>query len=228
MLSTFALNLSKPAANFLWQRNCACGSPAASLTGQCEECKSREVLQTKLTIGASDDPLEREADRIAEQVVGAGTDSSVGYVPPHVQRYAVRAGSQSSAPVSVNRALARAGYPLEPALRQDMERRFGHGFSQMRVHLGPEAEQSPSRSVSRLIQRKCSCGNTASSLSGECEECQSRGRLQAKLTIAASNDPLEQEADRIADQVVAARTDSAVGYVRPRIQRYTGIINMLL
>lgn len=28
--------------------------------------------------------------------------------------------------------------------------------------------------------------------------------LQAKLTIGASNDPLEQEADRVADQVMAA------------------------
>jgi len=54
-----------------------------------------------------------------------------------------------------------------------------------------------------LLQRKCACGGpTPSSLSGECEECRNK-RLQTKLRIGASNDPLEQEADRVADAVVS-------------------------
>lgn len=56
-------------AGLLLQRKCACGSPTASLTGECAECKSKKRLQTKLTVGASNDPLEQEADRVAEQVM---------------------------------------------------------------------------------------------------------------------------------------------------------------
>jgi hypothetical protein len=42
----------------------------------------------------------------------------------------------------VERALASSGRPLEPVLRQDMEERFGHDFSRVRVHSGSDAEQS--------------------------------------------------------------------------------------
>ena len=46
------------------------------------------------------------------------------------------------APASVGQALASPGRPLEPALRQDMEQRFGYDFSNVRVHTGAAAEQS--------------------------------------------------------------------------------------
>ncbi|PZV00212.1 MAG: hypothetical protein DCF24_07740 [Cyanobium sp.] len=39
-------------------------------------------------------------------------------------------------------------------------------------------------------------------MTGKCAECSSNMRLQPKLAIGASNDPLEQEADRVADQVM--------------------------
>ena len=42
----------------------------------------------------------------------------------------------------MDRALAGSGRPLESALRQDMEHRFGHDFSRVRVHTGLAAEQS--------------------------------------------------------------------------------------
>jgi hypothetical protein len=76
----------------------------------------------------------------------------------------------------------------------------------------------PSLSVGGLLQRKCACGSPAASLTGECEECKGKGRLQAKLTIGARDDPLEQEADRIADQVLAAGVDPAGGHMPSRIQ----------
>jgi hypothetical protein len=38
--------------------------------------------------------------------------------------------------------LANPGMPLEPALRQDMEQRFGYDFSNVRVHSGSSAEKS--------------------------------------------------------------------------------------
>jgi hypothetical protein len=42
----------------------------------------------------------------------------------------------------VEHALASPGQPFEPALRQEMEQRFGHDFSRVRVHIGTAAEQS--------------------------------------------------------------------------------------
>ena len=45
-------------------------------------------------------------------------------------------------PASVDQILNSPGRPLEAGLRQDMEERFGHDFSQVRVHSGAAAEQS--------------------------------------------------------------------------------------
>lgn len=129
--------------SLLLQRQCACGSPTSSLTGECAECKSKKGLQTKLTIGASNDPLEQEADRVADQVLAAPLSSTVGGASQHIQRYTGQPTERSrTAPASVDRVLSSSGKPLEPALRQDMEHRFGHDFSQVRVHSGSTAEQS--------------------------------------------------------------------------------------
>jgi uncharacterized protein DUF4157 len=51
-------------------------------------------------------------------------------------------GESIAAPASVQHALVSPGDPLEPVLRRDMEERFGHDFSGVRVHLGAAAEQS--------------------------------------------------------------------------------------
>lgn len=127
----------------LLQRKCACGSPAASLTGQCEECQNKRRLQAKLTIGASNDPLEAEADRVADQVSVMPAHSDVRSSPSRIQRLIGQTtGDPGTAPASVDDVLAGSGRSLEPALRQDMEQRFGHDFSNVRVHSGTKAEQS--------------------------------------------------------------------------------------
>ena len=51
-------------------------------------------------------------------------------------------GEAGTAPGSVQNALVGPGDPLEPELCREMEQRFGHDFSQVRVHLGATAEQS--------------------------------------------------------------------------------------
>ncbi|WP_282606180.1 DUF4157 domain-containing protein [Pelagibius sp. Alg239-R121] len=55
------------------------------------------------------------------------------------------------------------------------------------------------------IQRACSCGEAAG-ISGKCGSCASAEKLgiQSKMTISAPGDRYEQEADRIADQVVSS------------------------
>ena len=130
-------------AGLLLQRKCACGGSATlSLSGECEECNYKR-LQKKLSIGASNDPLELEADRVANQVLAAPAYSAVSGTPPSIQRFTGQAAADTTiAPPSVDRVLAGSGSPLEPALRQDMEQRFGHDFSRVRVHSGTVAEQS--------------------------------------------------------------------------------------
>ena len=134
---------SLPPTHGILQRKCACGTHTMA-GGECADCAKRKSgLQRNLSIGASNDPLEQEADRIAEQVMAGPAPSSVKPIPPRIQRFSGRPAWQTdSAPASVDRVLASPGRPLEPTLRQDMEQRFGHDFSHVRVHTGATAEQS--------------------------------------------------------------------------------------
>jgi hypothetical protein len=132
-----------PALIGILQRKCDCGSSTSSLSGECPECLSQKYLQRKLRRGASNDPLEHEADQIADQVLAMPAPLDTSGAFPRIQRYAGRATGQAGpVPASVQRTLASRGNPLHPALRQDMEQRFGHDFSQVRVHSGTAAERS--------------------------------------------------------------------------------------
>jgi hypothetical protein len=154
-----------PPAQGKLQRNCACGNHTVA-GGECSGCGKEKdkfqrkannqstltngrslsltpFIQRKLTIGASNDPLEQEADRIADQVLAAPVRTAVRAAPPKIQRHTVPAAAEEgTAPASVDRVLASLGMPLEPELRQDMEQRFEHDFSRVRVHSGADAEQS--------------------------------------------------------------------------------------
>jgi len=131
------------------QRKCACGG-SPGLTGECAECRKDKLvgangarLQRKRAIGASHDPLEQEADRVADQVLAVPAHLAVSGTPPRIQRFTGQAtGETGMAPASVDRVLAGSGRPLDPALRQDMGQRFGHDFSRVRIHSGTAAEQS--------------------------------------------------------------------------------------
>lgn len=101
------------------------------------------VLQRRLAIGSSNDPLEHEADRVAEQVLAGPFRSDFSRVPVSVQRHAPdKAQPTQEPPPSVHRTLAMSGRSLDAPIRRDMEARFGHDFSQVRVHDGSEAGQS--------------------------------------------------------------------------------------
>ena len=120
------------------QRKCACGG-VAGMSGECEECrKKRSGLQPKLSVNEPGDLYEREADRVADQVMTAPHQALSGAL----LRLPGQPTGQLDAPVSVDQALASPGMPLEPALRQDMEHRFGHDFSRVRVHSNAAAERS--------------------------------------------------------------------------------------
>ena len=144
---------SLPVRSSLLQRKCACGGrvPAGrGVDGECTACRQKrlqqhatQVLQPQLRIGASHDPLEQEADRVAEQVLATATNPAVSHVPPRIQRFTGQpTGATATAPASVDRALAGAGQPLAPVLQQGMGQRFGHDFSQVRIHTDAQAAES--------------------------------------------------------------------------------------
>jgi len=133
-----------PVQTGLLQRKCASGNHTM-LGGECVECskEKRFGLQAKLMINKPGDIYEREADRIADQVMAAPKHTEVSGAPPRIQRFSRQSnGQMDAASASVDRVLASSGRLLEPALQQDMERRFGHDFSRVRVHSDAAAAQS--------------------------------------------------------------------------------------
>jgi hypothetical protein len=73
-----------------------------------------------------------------------------------------------------------------------------------------------------LVQRKCVCGGTPGP-TGECEECRKkRSTLQTKLDVNEPGDIYEQEADRIANQVLTGPANALMSESPLRIQRLPG------
>jgi Domain of unknown function (DUF4157) len=143
--STAARPTAGGCPNLVLQRKCACGSSASDLSGECEDCGKKKLgRHRKLFVGSRDDPREREADRTADQVKATPSGSPFGQAPS--SRRLTSAGSPSReaelAPASIEAALAEGGTALEPALRQDMEARFRHDFSRVRIHLDAKAADS--------------------------------------------------------------------------------------
>lgn len=131
-----------PIQTELLQRKCnSCGQHKIA-GGECTNCQPKSCLQSKLTIGASNDSLEIEADRVADQVLAAPANSTISHSSPRIQRFKGQATGQSMAHASVDRVLSSPGRPLETSLQEDMGQRFGHDFSHVRVHTGAEADRS--------------------------------------------------------------------------------------
>ena len=204
-----------PPRQGILQRKCACDSHT-SMGGDCKECAAKKgVLQRKLTIGASNDPLELEADRVADEVLARPAPSSVGNAPPRIQRFTGQATEGTdTAPASVDRVLASSGRPLETALRQDMEQRFGYDFSQVRVHTGMAAELS-AREVNANAytvgyhvafgtgryspQTEAGSRLLAHELAHVAQHRRGPAAVHAQRAVSEPGDPAEREADAAAD-----------------------------
>lgn len=78
--------------------------------------------------------------------------------------------------------------------------------------------------ANQILQRRCACGAGASGLTGECAACGQKklAGLQAKFRVNEPGDAYEQEADRIAEQMLAKPVHQGVSSAPPRIQRYYG------
>ena len=123
------------------------------------------LLQAKLEIGASHDPLEREADQVADRVMrttGAGLRGMPGRratlqrkcdscakegeeqeTDVRLSRSESEAGAQhQEAPRIVGEALRLPGRPLDAGTRAFFEPRFGYDFSSVRIHADSKAAES--------------------------------------------------------------------------------------
>jgi hypothetical protein len=113
-------------------------------------------MQPKLIVGQVNDPLEHEADRIADQVMRIPDPRhSMAAVPPqfngkfaaheargsHTSQHR-RAGLFESGAGNVHKMLRSRGQPLDTPTRAFFESRFGHDFSHVRVHAGANAAAS--------------------------------------------------------------------------------------
>jgi len=114
---------------------------------------SRYPAQANLQVGATNDPLEHEAHRAAEQAAGVSAQgASIGAQPKAGSiRPKLRAGAAGN-PIGWKRSglspdsFKGRGSPLPTPLRGFFEKQFDSSFGDVRVHDGPEAAAS-ARSV---------------------------------------------------------------------------------
>ena len=115
-------------------------------------------IQCRLTIGSVNDPLEGEADRVADQVMRMPAPAlSAANESPVVRRKCaaceeedknvqVKSDAQSAAggdaPPMVHDVLSTPGQPLDAATRAFFEPRFGADFGGVRVHTDSRASES--------------------------------------------------------------------------------------
>lgn len=121
-------------------------NPIASRQAKPTVIKSALVVQPKLALGPANDRYEQEADRVAQQIVGSGSQ-------PAVQRDRLDAGQPQAKALhgpkggdihpGIAQSIQRAkggGRPLHDGVRSSMEQGFGADFSGVRVHTGNRAD----------------------------------------------------------------------------------------
>ena len=113
----------------------------------------RLPFQAKLRVGAVDDPLEREADEVADQVLRSPTQAAPlvqrcpGGCPgddelgpePLLQRSPAGTGEAAVPLESELWSLRGRGRPLRPAERAFFEPRLGHDLGEVRLHTDAQA-----------------------------------------------------------------------------------------
>lgn len=136
-----------------------------------------------------------------------------------LQRRAAHPAEPSSVPPIVHEVLRSPGQPLDPTTRSFMEPRFGHDFSQVRVHTGARAAES-TRAVNALAyvagqnavfgtgQYAPRTGAGQRLLAHELAHVVQQGRPggtavpQANLEVSAARVTAEQEAETLADRIL--------------------------
>lgn len=113
------------------------------------------LLQRTQRPVAVNEALEQEADRLAHRALSKPAHASMGsQALPFQGNGEPRGGHADARSESTNTAMVSPGNALEPALKLDMEQRFGHDFSRVRVFAGGDA----SRQAHQLGAQAFACG----------------------------------------------------------------------
>ncbi|HEY4249113.1 MAG TPA: DUF4157 domain-containing protein [Lacunisphaera sp.] len=186
----FLLSSPEGRSSGLLQRKCACGGTPGP-TGECEECRKK-----------------REAGLLRRKSRGFETTAQFSTLSP----------CHSEAPSVVHDVLHTAGRPLDSAVREFMEPRFGHDFSRVRVH----TDGAAANAAQAVQARAFTDGRAIVFGTGEYAPNTPQGKrlLAHELThvvqqskgisrqtsdrMGSEHDPAEVEADQVADKVVGS------------------------
>jgi len=198
-------------------------------------------VHCKLEVGAVDDPLEAEADRVADQVMRmSDPDLSVSNSTAQISRKCAaceeedekkvhkksngRALAESVAPPSVDAAIQSSGQPLDAATRAFFEPRFGRAFGNVRVHTDAAAAHS-ARSINALAyaagehlafapgQYAPQTRQGKQLLAHELAHVAQQGAAEETVHASASSKP---ETEQAADKTVHPEVSRAKAYVVAR------------
>ena len=131
-------------------------------------CLQRLPIQRKLLVGGADDPLETEADAMADKVMRMPETSFIQRkcahceeedrsiqrrpLPSFIQKKGSESGSVADDEVSnAIQSTRGGGNALPEGTRDFMEHRFGTGFSSVHVHTGEQAAQLSDRLNARAF-----------------------------------------------------------------------------
>lgn len=152
---------------------CSCGggcprcAPAGDRTAALLQTPGGRRLQARAVIGGKDSPSEQAADQAARQVL-----SSAHARPSLPADNGATHRDAAEVPDSVERVLGQNGEALDEAVRQDMQGRFGHDFSAVRIHRGEASE----RSAREVGARAYSVGSDVVFAAGEYSPASGEGR----------------------------------------------------
>jgi hypothetical protein len=101
----------------------------------------QRMVQTKLKVGKPGDIYEKEADRVAEQVMRKEADEVIvsNEAQPSLMGYAGEEDGVSEGTIRSIESQRGKGQPLSASSRAFFEPRFGYDFGQVRLHTGSRA-----------------------------------------------------------------------------------------
>ena len=103
---------------------------------------TRRHPQPKLVVSSPTDFHEREADRVASQVMGMPMPPAASHGGNPLNTLSPSSAVERETPAAVRDVLAEPGAPLEPTARDFMEARLGYDFSRVRIHADARASDS--------------------------------------------------------------------------------------
>ena len=119
---------------------CACG-------GSCPRCRQGHSIEDRLAVSRPGDVLEREADQVADRVLGMSgsgqaTSARTDDTNPPLSRTATSSVPTTAVPGVAHVVVNSPGTPLDGGTRAFFEPRFGDDFGNVRVHADHHAAVS--------------------------------------------------------------------------------------